>query len=137
MSDKITKILSIGLYSVIGISVFFLILFSFEVITEGLLLYWTYLLIVIATILAVVFPVIFMIQNPKGIKKTLVGIGAMVLLFLIAYLIASDEVLPKYEKYGVDPSTSKQVGMGLIATYLFGLGAIGAIIYSAVSRIFK
>lgn len=137
MSDKITKILSIGLYSVIGISVFFLILFYFGLFTVGLLLYWTYLLIVIATILAVVFPVIFMIQNPKGIKKTLVGIGAMVLLFLIAYLIASDEVLPKYEKYGVDPSTSKQVGMGLIATYLFGLGAIGAIIYSAVSRIFK
>jgi len=137
MSDKITKILSIGLYSVIGISVFFLVLFYFELFTVGLLLYWTYLLIVIAAVLAVVFPVIFMIQNPKGIKKTLVGIGAMVLLFLIAYLIASDEVLPKYEKYGVDSSTSKQVGMGLIATYLFGLGAIGAIIYSAVSRIFK
>lgn len=137
MSDKITKILSIGLYSVIGISVFFLVLFYFELFTVGLLLYWTYLLIVIAAVLAVVFPVIFMIQNPKGIKKTLVGIGAMVLLFLIAYLIASDEVLPKYEKYGVDSSISKQVGMGLIATYLFGLGAIGAIIYSAVSRIFK
>ncbi len=137
MSDKITKTLSIALYAVIGISVFFLILFYFEVITEELLLYWTYLLIAIATVLAVVFPVIFMIQNPKGVKKTLVGIGAMVLLFLIAYLIASDEVLPKYEKYGVDPSTSKQVGMGLIATYLFGFGAIGAIIYSAVSRFFK
>ena len=137
MSDKITKILSISLYAVIGISVFFLVLFYFELFTVGLLLYWTYLLIAIATVLSVVFPVIFMIQNPKGIKKTLVGIGAMALLFLVAYLIASDEVLPKYEKYGVDPSISKQVGMGLIATYLFGLGAIGAIIYSAVSRIFK
>ena len=137
MSDKITKILSISLYAVIGISVFFLVLFYFELFTVGLLLYWTYLLIGIATVLAVVFPVIFMIQNPKGIKKTLVGIGVMILFFLVAYLIASDEVLPKYEKYGVDPSISKQVGMGLIATYLLGLGAIGAIIYSAVSRIFK
>ena len=137
MSDNISKILSIALYAVIGISVFFLILFYFEIVSEGLLLYWTYLLIAIAAVSAVVFPVLFMIRNPKGIKKALVGIGAMVLVFLIAYLIASDEVLPKYEKYGVDPSTSKQVGMGLIATYLFGLGAIGAIIYSAVSRIFK
>lgn len=137
MSDKISKTISMALYAVIGISVFFLILFYFGVVSEGLLLYWTYLLIVIAAVLAVVFPVIFMIRNPKGLKKALVGIGAMALVFLIAYLIASDEVLPKYEKYGIDPSIAKRVGMGLIATYLLGLGAILAIVYSAVSRFFK
>lgn len=137
MSDKISKTISIALYAVIGISVFFLILFYFGVVSEGLLLYWTYLLIVIAAVLAIVFPVIFMIRNPKGLKKALVGIGAMALVFLIAYLIASDEVLPKYEKYGIDPSIAKRVGMGLIATYLLGLGAILAIVYSAVSRFFK
>ncbi|HDY86756.1 MAG TPA: hypothetical protein ENH82_01415 [bacterium] len=137
MPDKTSKILSIALYAVIGISVLFLILFYFEAVGEGLLIYWTYLLMIIATVSAVVFPVIFMIRNPKGTKKALIGIGAMELVFLIAYLIASDEVLPKYEKYGIDPSAAKRVGMGLIATYLFGFGAIGAIIYSAVSRFFK
>ena len=137
MSDKISKILSIALYAVMGISVLFLILFFLEVITEGLLIYWTYLLVAIAAVLAVVFPIIFMIRNPKGTKKSLIGIGALALVFLIAYLIASDEVLPKFEKYGVDSTVSKQVGMGLIATYLFGFGAIGAIIYSAFARIFK
>jgi len=148
MSDKVSKILSMSLYAVMGISVLLLILFyltdeqptdeqSPREIIQGLLIFWTYLLIAIAAVLAVVFPIIFMIRNPKGTKKTLIGVGALVLVFLIAYLIASDEVLPKFEKYGVDSSLSKQVGMGLIATYLFGFGAIGAIIYSAFSRIFK
>jgi len=132
-----SKILSIALYSVTGITVLFLVLYYFEVTDEGLLIYFTYLLMFIAAVLSVGFPVIFMIRNPMGTKKTLISIGGLVLVFLITYLIASDEVLPKYEKYGIVPAESKSIEMGLIATYLFGFGTIGAIIYSAVSRFFK
>jgi len=137
MSDKISKILSIALYVVMGLSVLFLILLYFEATDVGLLIYWTYLLLIIAAALAVVFPAVFMIRNPKGTKKVLISIGVLALIFLISYLVASNEVLPGYEKYGIGPAASKNVEMGLIATYLFGFGAIGAIIYSAVSRFFK
>jgi len=55
----------------------------------------------------------------------------------ISYALASDEVLLKYEKYGVDELTSRNVGMGLIATYILGISSFALIIYFGIVRMFK
>ena len=71
--------------------------------------------------------------NPK-ILYILAGI---VCLFSIAYVLASDEVLKSWEEYEITASSSKQVGMGLITTLILVCGAIGAILYAELSKIFS
>ncbi|MFH1320632.1 MAG: hypothetical protein ABII90_08270 [Bacteroidota bacterium] len=137
MPDSLSKVLSFALYILIGLSVVLAILFYLGFIAEDPLIYWTYLLFIVATVTAIVFPVYFIIINPKGAKMVLIGLGILILFFVIAYLLASDQVFIKYESYGIDAAASKRVGTGLIATYLLGIGAVVAIIYSGISSMFK
>jgi len=137
MDDKTSKILSISLYVLIGISVLLTVIFFAGFISEALLLEWAYLLVGIATLASLVFPIMFLVQNPGKAKGALVSVVGLVIVFGISYAMASGDVLVSYEKYDVDEGLSKMVGMGIMATYLLGLGAIGAIIYSAISQMFK
>ena len=137
MKDSLAKPLSIALYVLMGVSVLLLLLFFVGMLNEGILLSWTYLLVAIAAIATVVFPIIYLVQNIKEAKNTLIAIGGMLVVFGISYGLASGEVLEKYIKYGVDESTAKFVGMGIYATYILMAGAIGSIIFSAVSKAIK
>ena len=86
---------------------------------------------------AVLFPVMYLVQNPKKAKGALFSVAGLLVIFGIAWLFASGDVLDSYEKYGITEAVSRNVGMGLIAMYILGFGAIGAIIYSAASRLMK
>ena len=101
---------------------------------------WAYLLVGIATISAVAFPLVQMITNPQKAKKSLLGIAALVAVVAIAYFFSSGELMKfgsqEMAKFNV-PSLLKQVDTGMITTYiLFGI-AIFATIYSEVSKMFK
>ncbi|MDX9695169.1 MAG: hypothetical protein RBT49_05195 [Bacteroidales bacterium] len=101
---------------------------------------WAYLLVGIATITAVAFPIIQMITNPQKAKKSLLGVAALVAVVAIAYFFSSGELMKfgsqEMAKFNV-PSLLKQVDTGMITTYiLFGI-AIFATIYSEVSKMFK
>ena len=137
MNDSLAKPLSIALYALMGISVLLLLLFFVGVLGEGVLLSWTYLLIAIAAITTVVFPIIYLVQNPKDAQNTLIAVGALVVIFGLSYGLASGEVLDKYIKHGIDESSSRLVGMGIYATYILMAGAVGSIIFSAVSKAIK
>ena len=76
-------------------------------------------------------------QNTNNAKKTLYTVGGLVIAFIIAYVLASDEVLDSYEKYKITASSSKQVGMGLITFYFLLFGAIAAILYAELSKVFS
>ena len=120
-----------------GISALLGILFYAEVITESAIMYWCYLLLAVAALAAIVFPIIGIASNPKAGKSALIGVVALIVVFVIAYALAGDEMLPKYEGFIDDPSESKLVSMGLIAFYILGIGAIVATIFSSVSRVTK
>lgn len=101
---------------------------------------WAYLLVGIATISAVAFPLVQMITNPQKAKKSLLGVAALVAVVAIAYFFSSGELMKfgsqEMAKFNV-PSLLKQVDTGMITTYiLFGI-AIFATIYSEVSKMFK
>ncbi|MDN3668182.1 hypothetical protein QWY93_02410 [Echinicola jeungdonensis] len=90
-----------------------------------------YLLIGLGLIAAIIMPLIKSIDNPQSLVKIGVGVLGVLVLFLIAYSISSDEVLPKYavKPFNLTPGTSKMVGGVLITTYLlFGLSLIGIVI---------
>jgi len=97
----------------------------------------TYLMIACAALTAIGFGVKKMLQNTENTKKTLYTIGGLVIILLFSFLVASDDVLGSYEKYGTTASTSKQVGMGLISFYCLIFGAIGAILYVELAKVFS
>ena len=106
-----------------------------DLINIGIII--TYIMIFGAALAVVGFSGIQMMKNPNNAKKTLYSIGGLVVVLVLGYFLASSEVLPAYEKYGVDASTAKRVGMGLNTFYFLAIGAIGALFYSEFGKVFK
>ena len=94
----------------------------------------SYVMVAFAALATIGFGVQKMMQNTNNAKKTMYTVGGLVIAFIIAYLLASDEVLNSYEKYGTTSSSSKKVGMGLITFYFLLFGAIGAVLYAELSK---
>jgi NADH:ubiquinone oxidoreductase subunit 6 (subunit J) len=97
----------------------------------------SYIMVAFAALATIGFGVQKMMQNTNNAKKTMYTVGGLVIAFIIAYLLASDEILNSYEKYETTAASSKQVGMGLIAFYFLLFGAIGAVLYAELSKAFS
>ena len=106
-----------------------------SLINIGIIL--TYLMVGLAALTAIGFGIKKMIANTDNTKKTLYTIVGLIVVIVFSYLIASNEVLGSFEKYEITESTSKQVGMGLITFYVLAIGAIGAVLYSELSKVFS
>ncbi len=102
-----------------------------------ILLYIGYTLIAIAVGSAIVFPLIQGIQNPKSLVKSLMGVGALVVLFIIGYALSSSAVTTTWAAKGITENVSKLVGAGLIMFYIVLVIAALALIYSEISKAFK
>ena len=130
-----------------GISIVLAVLFYFggnipnteEPRVTNIILNWGYILIIIAGILALAFPVIYAIMRPQNLKRIGMIVVFAAVIVVIAYLLASDEVLkiPAYSGTDNVPSVLKKVGTGLISMYiLLGL-AVLTIVYTEISKYFK
>ena len=97
----------------------------------------SYIMVGFAALATIGFGVQKMMQNTNNTKKTMYTVGGLVIVFIISYLFASNEVLSSYEKYETTASSSKKVGMGLITFYLLIFGAIGAVLYAELSKVFS
>jgi hypothetical protein len=100
-------------------------------------LYIFYVLFFIAIGSAIIFPLLYVIQHPKGLVKSLAGIVGLVAVFIVAYLISGNEVTLKYTQYGVGAGSSKMIGAGLIVFYVALFSAIIGVIYSEISKALK
>jgi len=103
----------------------------------NLALYITYALIVIAAVSAIVLPLINSLSDPKQLAETGIGVGALVVVFLIAYVIAGSEVTAVYTKFDVDSSQSKMIGGGVIMMYIMILLVTIGIFFTEIISIFK
>lgn len=99
---------------------------------------FSYILFFVAVVGALlVGPIIGFMNDPKGFLRSLVGVGAIVVIFIIGYAMASDAVKLNYAKFGVDGGLSKLIDGSIITTYiLFGITIVG-IVYSEVAKIFR
>jgi len=97
-------------------------------------LYLTYTLVAVALLAAIVFPLIYLIQDPKQAKNSVMGILGLGIVFLISYLLSSNEV---YEEEKITATVSQLVGGSIIMLYLLLAVAVVAAIYSEVARILK
>jgi hypothetical protein len=62
---------------------------------------------------------------------------ALLVVYLIAYFMASDEVTDHFSKFNVSPTESKQVGTGLFVFYILAAGAVLSAVYTEVSKLRK
>ena len=97
-----------------------------------------YIALIICAFLTILFPVLFMIQNPKNTLKMLAGLVGFVVIGFICYALGSNSFnIVELETLKTTAETSKIVGAGLYFTYIFGGIAVITIIYSGVSGLFK
>ena len=124
--------------TLLGLSAVLSVLFFVNVISEGLLIMWCYVLLGIASVAAIVFPLINMAQNPKSAKNALIGVVALAIVCGIGYALAgSEEFFTLDGKLLADASSSKYSEAGLIAFYIMGAAAIVAVIYAEISKMLK
>ena len=96
-----------------------------------------YILLAVAAITAIGFPIKHIITHPKKVKEVGFALGGLFAVYIIATLLASDEVTEHYAKFGVTETISKQVGTGLFLLYILGAGAIITILYSEATKMLK
>jgi hypothetical protein len=135
MWENLFKYLQWLLYGLMGISALLGLLFYMNIIGEDTILYWTYFLIVLLILSTVGVLIWGITLNPKKSLRSLIFVGAAVLIAIIAYVISTNEFTPQQlEKMNnATPFTSKWVGAGLYILYLLIFAAVGSFIYAALS----
>jgi len=99
--------------------------------------YVFYALLFIAVALTVVFPIIHMLREPSTLIRSAIGVGIVVVLFVISYALADSEVNLKAAAVGVTPTSARLIGAGLIMFYITLVLSVLALIYSEISKALK
>ena len=103
------------------------------------LTYWMYLLTLLSVIFAIGFPAIQIISNPKGGLKALLSVVRIAVLFFVAYQLGDDTIMniPGYNGPDNVPSHLKMTDMAIFSMYAMVVGAVIALLYSEISKLFK
>ncbi|NQU86000.1 MAG: hypothetical protein HQ541_09595 [Mariniphaga sp.] len=106
-------------------------------------LIWAYILLAIGAGAAIIAAILHTVTDTSALKQSLISLGFMVVVVVVAYLLASDAI-PTFhgvEKYISDgtltPRISKMIGTGLYTTYILLFIAIIGMALSSVSKLFK
>jgi len=100
-------------------------------------IYIAYIFLGVALVASVVLPLVNALKHPAGLVKSLVGVGGLVVLFIVAYSLSGSEVSAKAMAMGVDESGSKMIGAGLILFYFVLVAAAVGIVFSEISKSVK
>jgi len=100
-----------------------------DIIDVGL--YAGYILVVLCALAAIVIPLAQSIGDPQSLVKSGIGVGIIVVVFLISYAMADPNAAEATE------GTSKMVGAGIISMYIFFFLAIVGIVYTEISKLIK
>jgi hypothetical protein len=94
--------------------------------------------LVFTAILALVGPILSMVQSPKNAVKMLVAIGGLVVIGFICYSLAGNQFdIVQLETLETTAEVSKSVGASLIFTYIVGGLAVVSIVFSGIVGAFK
>ncbi len=134
------KITSLILYVLLGLGILSIIpVFIFGDDAVDYMLYYTYILLGIAILSAVVMSVVNMGKNPGGGKVALIGLAGVAVILVISYFLSSSD--PIMVSGGKEEYTDKfgliATDMGLYTAY-FALGAaIVVALYGAIRNSLK
>lgn len=98
----------------------------------------TYVLVALATLSAIVFPLVNAFRvDPKSLTKPVLAIAAVGVLFGVSWALSGNEVTEIYKTFGVAESGSKNIGGSLIMTYIMIVAAFFAVVVDKVMGFFK
>lgn len=104
----------------------------------NMMLVWSFVMIVLTIVLTVVMPLITVFQNPKSAVRSLIGLGLIVVVFLISYALATDDPITLASGKVIDDSFAlKFSDTALWATYIAFAGVILSILYGELYKVFK
>ena len=96
----------------------------------------SYILLILAIVAALGGSVMQAIMNPGKLKGSLIGLGGMILVFVISYVLADATVEPYYAS-DITETASKLSGAGLYAFYILFVLAVLSIASSSITRFIK
>lgn len=135
--NSIGSILAYGL-SAVGLIFSLLVLLAGEESLDanvGASIWVTISMFLVAIAVAILSSVRGLIINPASLRGAVIGVGSLLVIVLVSYLISSGS---DYESYkNISESGSRWVSTGLNATYIFTLIAAGTVLYSTVHRLGK
>jgi hypothetical protein len=146
MSNTLSKYLDILTFVMIGLTALFVAMFYFggdipdqakqTPVYTDLLINWSKILCFASAGLAILFPIIQLITNPKGAIKGLGGLVILGLVILISYSMSDGTLLDLAGYNGPDnnPATLKFADTALYTMYVLGIGAIASIAITEVVR---
>jgi predicted permease len=98
----------------------------------------TYVLLGIAIAASLLFGLKNLLTSKGALKKTLFGVGGLLVVVVISYALATgtDVNLEEMAKKGVPTteSTVKSIGMGLNVFFILTIIAVGAMLWSGVKK---
>ena len=106
-----------------------------DIIDAGL--WFTYGLFFVVVIAVVLLPFLNALKSPKSIVKSGIGLGVLLVIFLISYALSSAEVTPKYTALGVGEGSSKLIGAGLTMFYFVLIFAVIGVVFSEINKALK
>lgn len=135
MTEKTVKIITRTiLWTLLGLSLILVSVFWFGLDASlgkeaqadqvNTVIVWTYILAITAALLALVFPIWSVIQNPRSAVKLLVSLGSLALVFLIAYAFSDTTPIVTATSGSnanfSDPSILLMSDIGIISVYILG-----------------
>ena len=96
-------------------------------------LFLSYILIGVCALTAIGMPLVRAFGDPQSLKKMGMGIGVVVVVFIISYVIADGSTV--YEN--ASAGTSKMVGAGLFTMYILAFLALGGIVFTEIQKMIE
>ncbi len=98
----------------------------------------TLAILIITALAAILFPFFSMVKQPKQLIRILLIIAGVVVVALVAYALAGNELSPeRLQKLNTTAQVSKTVGAGLIFTYIIIAVTFGALIVTSLLNMFR
>lgn len=98
---------------------------------------WMYILIAIAVLALIVVPLPYIISNPGTLKKFGIGIVALGVIILLAFLLSSDTPLPFLENAASKNEWSRWADVNILAMFIMTGIALLAIVFLGIKGIFR
>lgn len=95
-------------------------------------MYVAYIILALTLLLVLVYVLKGIFSG--NLKKTLMSIGAFLLVIIIAYVLADGTSVEMRDGEMLSESGSKWVGTGLYTFYILAIMAIGAMIFSGIKK---
>lgn len=96
-----------------------------------------YLVLGITLVLVLLFVIVNLFSNTATLKNTLIGVGAFLVVGLIAYFTASGVETPMQDGKMLSVSGSKWVGTGLYMFYFLAVIAAGTMLVTGIQKMIK